>query len=393
MQAVLLAAGRGTRMRPLTDGTPKPLLPVADRPLAAHGADAAVEAGVDELVVVVGYEGDAVREAFGETYRGVPVTYAVQNEQRGTADAVRAAREYLDGEFVVLNGDNLYDPDDVAALFDAGPAVGAFHAAEPSNYGVLSTDGERVTGIVEKPADPPSNLANAGAYAFPAAALDWLDVPESERGEHELTDVLARTVEHTHVRPVTFDRWLDVGRPWELLEANEWKLAELSSRVDGDVSEDATLSGRVVVEEGATVAAGATIEGPVLLCEGASVGSEATVRGASLVGPGCSVGPFAEVVNSVLMADVSVDHPAYVGDSVIGRRVVLGAGTKVHNFNHDGEEVITTVKNRRVSTDRERFGAVIGDGARTGENTTLAPGTTLASGETTDPGETVSEES
>ena len=379
-------------MRPLTDGTPKPLLPVADRPLAAHGADAAVEAGVDELVVVVGYEGDLVRESFGDTYRGVPVTYAVQDEQRGTADAVRAAREYLDGAFVVLNGDNLYDPADVEALFDAGPAVGAFRTPEPSNYGVLSTEGERVTGIVEKPADPPSNLANAGAYAFPAAARDWLDVSESERGERELTDVLARAIEYTSVQPVTFDRWLDVGRPWELLEANEWKLAELSPRVDGDVSEDATLSGRVVVEHGATVEAGATVEGPVLLCEGATVGSEATVRGASLVGPNCTVGPYAEVVNSVLMADVSVDHPAYVGDSVIGRRVVLGAGTKVHNFNHDGEEVTTTVKNRRVSTDRQRFGAVIGDGARTGANTTLAPGTTLASGETTDPGETVSEE-
>lgn len=393
MQAVLLAAGRGTRMRPLTDGTPKPLLPVADRPLAAHGADAAVEAGADELIVVVGYEGALVRESFGDTYRGVPVTYAVQDEQRGTADAVRAAREYLDGEFVVLNGDNLYDTADVQALFDAAPAVGAFHTPEPSNYGVLSTTDDRVTAIVEKPTDPPSNLANAGAYAFPAEARDWLDVPESERGEHELTDVLARTIEHTAVTPVTFDRWLDVGRPWELLEANEWKLAELEPRIDGDVSEDATLSGRVVVEEGASVEGDATVEGPVLLCEGASVGPGATVRGASLVGPNCSVGPHAEVVNSVLMADVTVDHPAYVGDSVIGRRVVLGAGTKVHNFNHDGGEVTTTVKNRRVSTDRERFGAVIGDGARTGANTTLAPGTTLATGETTDPGETVSEES
>ncbi|WP_168216079.1 sugar phosphate nucleotidyltransferase, partial [Halorussus marinus] len=217
-----LAAGEGTRIRPLSASLPKPMLPVADRPLAAHAAAAAVRAGADQLVFVVGYEADAVRTYFGDDYEGVPVSYAVQHEQAGTADAVRAARDHLDGEFVVLNGDNLYDPGAVDALFADGPTIGAVRVDDPSNYGVLSTRDGLVTDVVEKPTDPPTTLANAGAYAFPAEATAWLDVPASERGEHELTDVLARVVDEYEVGYVELDRWLDVGRPWELLAANEW---------------------------------------------------------------------------------------------------------------------------------------------------------------------------
>ena len=128
MQTIVLAAGEGTRMRPLTAHTPKPMLPVADRPLCAHTADAAVAAGTDELIFVVGYEADAVREHFGEEYRGVPVAYATQDEQLGTAHAVRAAREHLDGEFAVLYGDDLYDPASIEALFASRPGIAAYRA-------------------------------------------------------------------------------------------------------------------------------------------------------------------------------------------------------------------------------------------------------------------------
>ncbi|MDQ2052986.1 sugar phosphate nucleotidyltransferase, partial [Natronolimnohabitans sp. A-GB9] len=205
-------------------------------------------------------------------YRGVPISYAVQTEQAGTAHAVNAAREHIDGPFAVLNGDNLYDPDAIARLFEACPGVCAIEVDDPRNYGVLSTDDGAVTGIVEKPDDPPTNLANAGAYAFPERAREWLEVPESERGEHEITDVLDRVIEGFTVTPITLDRWLDVGRPWELLEANEWKLGELEGRVDGDVSDDAHLEGDVVVEDGATVKPGVVIEGPALVRSGATVG-------------------------------------------------------------------------------------------------------------------------
>jgi bifunctional UDP-N-acetylglucosamine pyrophosphorylase/glucosamine-1-phosphate N-acetyltransferase len=276
MQTVVLAAGEGTRMRPLTATRPKPMLPVAGRPLLAHVLDSAVAAGASRLVVVVGYQADAVRDAVGDQHRGVPVEYAVQEAQAGTADAVRAARPHLeDGPFAVLAGDNLYDEPSLSALFETVPAVGAHAVDDPRPYGVFELDGDRVTSVVEKPDDPPSSLVNASAYTFTADALDWLDVETSARGEHELTDVLARQLEAADVRAITLEQWLDVGRPWELLAANEWKLAQLERDLAGEVSDGAEILGDVVVEAGATVRSGAVIEGPALIQPGAEVGPTA----------------------------------------------------------------------------------------------------------------------
>jgi bifunctional UDP-N-acetylglucosamine pyrophosphorylase/glucosamine-1-phosphate N-acetyltransferase len=389
MQAVILAAGQGTRMRPLTEQTPKPMLPVADRPLVAHVADAAVDAGASELIVVVGYEADAVRSYFGDAYRGVEVTFAVQQSQEGTADAVRAAREYIDGPFAVLNGDNLYDTAAVAELFEEGPALSTYEVADPSNYGVVSVTDGVVTGIVEKPADPPTNLANTGAYAFPAAATAWLDVPESERGEYEITDVVARMIEEYEVTPVSVSRWLDVGRPWELLAANEWKVSELDRRIEGDVSADADLRGDVVVEDGATVEPGVVVEGPALIRSGAHLGPNAYVRGATVLGEDTHVGNGVEIKNSVVMGGSAVPHLSYVGDSVLGRDVNFGAGTKVANLRHDGEDVRMTVKGDRVSTGRRKFGVVAGDEVKTAINTSLDAGVVLSGGARTTPGESI----
>ncbi|WP_266081750.1 bifunctional sugar-1-phosphate nucleotidylyltransferase/acetyltransferase [Haladaptatus caseinilyticus] len=389
MQAIVLAAGEGTRMRPLSGSVPKPMLPVANEPLVAHTTRAAIEAGAEEIVLVVGYEADTVREYFGTEYAGVPVKYAVQEEQRGTADAVRAAQHHINGPFAVLNGDNLYDTAAVKRLLSNGPSVGTYRVEDPSNYGVISTDGNYVTDIVEKPDDPPTDLANTGSYVFPERARDWLDVGESERGEFEITDVVERVISEYDVTAVEVERWLDVGRPWELLEANEWKLAELKRDVQGDVSEQAVLEGNVVVEEGATVKAGVVIEGPALIRKGANIGPNAYIRGATLVSEGAKVGHSVEVKNSILSPGATVGHLSYIGDSVLGRDVNFGAGTNVANLRHDDADIKFTVKGDRVSTERRKFGVIAGDNAKTGINTSLTPGLKLSTEAKTLPGEVV----
>ncbi len=391
MQTIILAAGEGTRMRPLTRETPKPLLPVADRPLVAHTADAAITAGASRLVFVIGYQASTVKEYFGSEYRGTPVEYATQDEQDGTAHAVRAATETLDpGAFAVLNGDILLDQPSVSSLFEAGPAVGSIQVETPTSYGVLDCDeGGSVVGVIEKPADPPSNLINTGAYVFPAAARDWMDVTQSDRGEQELTDVLQRSCRETDVSAVPFERWLDVGRPWDLLSANEWTIAEMDRSIDGSVSDRTTLRGAVVVEKGATVREGVTIEGPAILRTGASVGPNAYIRGATLLGPDVHVGHSVEIKNSILREGATVGHLSYVGDSVLGQNVNFGAGTTVANLRHDNAPVETTLKGERVSTGRRKYGVVVGDGVKTGIDTSLNAGVVLAGGVRTAPDETV----
>ncbi len=394
MYGVVLAAGRGTRMRPLTDRRPKPLLPVADRSLLERVFDTAVDV-IDEFVVVTGYRGEAIREAIGESYRDHPVSYVEQAEALGTAHAVAQVEPIVDDDFLVLNGDVVVDASLPRALADTdGTAVAATEVPDPRAYGVLSTaDDGSLAGIVEKPDDPPTNLANVGCYAFEPAVFEYIDrTPESERGEYEITTTIELLLDDGHridVAPYE-GTWLDVGRPWELLEANELALAELEESdeaVAGTVEESVHLHGPVVIERGASVRSGAYVEGPALIREGAEVGPNAYVRGSTVVGPGAHVGHSVEVKNSVLMADASVGHLSYVGDSVLGREVNFGAGTNVANLRHDGANVRLTVKGDRADTGRRKFGAIVGDGAKTGINTSLNAGIKLGAGETTGPGE------
>ena len=260
---------------------------------------------------------------------------------------------------------------------------------------MLSTsDDGSLAGIVEKPDDPPTTLANVGCYAFEPEVFEYIDkTPESERGEYEITTTIELLLDDGHqidVAPYE-GTWLDVGRPWELLEANEMALGELDDGIEnnGTVEEDVHLRGAVVVEDGARVRSGAYVEGPALIREGADVGPNAYVRGPTVVGPDAHVGHSVEVKNSVLMADASVGHLSYIGDSVLSRNVNFGAGTNVANLRHDGANVRLTVKGNRVDTGRRKLGAIVGDGAKTGINTSLNAGVKLGAGETTGLGESV----
>ncbi|MDB2273365.1 sugar phosphate nucleotidyltransferase [Halorubrum ezzemoulense] len=395
MYGVVLAAGRGTRMRPLTDRRPKPLLPVGDRSLLERVFDTARDV-VDEFVVVTGYRGDAIRDAVGESYRGRPVHYVEQAEALGTAHAVAQAEPVVDDDFLVLNGDVVVDASLPDALAEAGaPAIAATEVEDPRAYGVLSVgDDGALAGIVEKPDDPPTTLANVGCYAFEPEVFEYIeDTPESERGEYEITTTIDRLLgDGRRIAVATYDgTWLDVGRPWELLEANELALAALDdgTAIGGTVEDGVELRGPVVVEDGARVRSGAYVEGPALIREGADVGPNAYLRGATVVGPDAHVGHAVEVKNSVLMAGASVGHLSYVGDSVLGRGVNFGAGTNVANLRHDGENVRLTVKGERVDTGRRKLGAIVGGGAKTGINTALNAGVKLGAGETTGPGESL----
>ncbi|MFA1612232.1 bifunctional sugar-1-phosphate nucleotidylyltransferase/acetyltransferase [Halobellus rubicundus] len=380
-------------MRPLTDDRPKPLLPAAGRPLLEHVFDACADV-VEEFVVVVGYRGEDVSDALGAEYRGIPISYVDQENPRGTAHAIAQARSVVDDRFVVLNGDVLVDPGLAEALAAAdGYAIATTAVSDPSSYGVVSVgaDGD-LEAIVEKPSEPPTNLANVGCYAFEPEVFEYIDrTGESERGEYEITETLELLLaDDREISVVEYDgRWLDVGRPWELLRANELLLEDIECEIDGDVAAGATVDGDVVVEEGATVRDGVTIEGPAVVKSGAEVGPNAYVREATVVGPNGKIGHGVEVKNSILMEDAAVPHLSYVGDSVLGRDVNLGAGTKVANLRHDDTSVKMTVKGERVDTGRRKLGVVLGDRAKTGINTSLNAGVKLASGATTTPGEVV----
>ena len=393
MYGVVLAAGQGTRMRPLTDNRPKPLLPAAGRPLLEHVFDACLDV-VEEFVVVIGYRGADVIERLGEEYRGIPISYVEQPDPAGTAHAIEQARAVVDERFIVLNGDVLVDPDLPTALAAAdGHAIATTQVSDPRAYGVVSVDSTgSLSAIMEKPDDPPTNLANVGCYAFEPEVFEYIDrTDRSERGEYEITDTLELLLgDGRDISVVEYDgRWLDVGRPWELLRANELLLDGIDRDIRGSVAASAQLDGDVVVEAGATVRDGVHIEGPVVILSGAEVGPNAYIRGATAVGTDVHVGHGVEVKNSVLMRAAAVPHLSYVGDSVLGRDVNLGAGTNVANLRHDDAPIRMTVKGERIDTGRRKLGVVLGDGVKTGINVSLNAGVKVGSGVGIEPGKTV----
>ena len=229
---IVPTAGRGTRLRPLTEDRPKGMVEVAGAPLLAHVFDTLVESGIEELIVVVGYRKAAIIEHFGDAYEGVPITYVHQREQRGLGDAVLCAAPHVDGPFVVLNGDNVFEGDlswlldrwsDEWADADALLAVESVDRKVAAQTGVVTVDDRgRVTDIVEKLADPPTTLVTTGCYVGTPALFDALELLRpSDRGEYELTDgigVLVRAGRTVGTVPLGGQR-VNVNRPSDIERA------------------------------------------------------------------------------------------------------------------------------------------------------------------------------
>ncbi|HKJ57797.1 MAG TPA: UTP--glucose-1-phosphate uridylyltransferase AglF [Halobacteriales archaeon] len=237
MKAVVLAAGEGTRLRPLTEDKPKAMVEVAGEPLLTHCFDQLLSLGADELIVVVGYLKERIIGHYGDSYEGVPITYTHQREQDGLAHALLTVEEHVDDDFMLILGDNVFranladvvnrqreDRADAAFLVEEVPME------EASRYGVCATNkyGEIVE-VVEKPDDPPSNLVMTGFYTFTPAIFHACHlVQPSNRGEYELSDAVDLLIQSGRtIDAIRMDGWrIDVGYPEDRDEAEERLLAE-----------------------------------------------------------------------------------------------------------------------------------------------------------------------
>ena len=224
MKAVVPAAGEGTRLRPLTEDKPKGLVEVGDRPILTHCFDRLREVGVEELVVVVGYQSQQILDHYGDEYEGVPITYTHQSEPKGLAHAVLAAEDHVDGEFLLLLGDNVFEANlgDVVNRLrerrtDAAFLVEEVSPEEAGRYGVCDTNeyGE-IEAVIEKPDDPPTDLVMTGFYAFTPAIFHACHlVQPSDRGEYELSDAIDLLIRSGRtIDAIPLDGWrVDVGYP------------------------------------------------------------------------------------------------------------------------------------------------------------------------------------
>ncbi len=377
MKAVILAAGEGHRMRPLTSHRPKVMLPIANKPIMEHLLIEAKAGGIGEFVFVVGYCDEQVREYFGNGEKwGVSIAYSEQRKQLGTADAIRNVEGAVDGNFLVINGDVIIGRDDIKRLKTRKHStMSVIEVKDPRGLGMVELSGGKVIRIYEKTAAPPTLMANTGLYLFTPQIFEAIAKTEkSPRGEYEITDsleILMTTDKGLHYQEIT--SWLDLSYPWDLLRANESMLAGLESQNLGIVEENVVLKGAVAVGNGTVIKSGAYIEGPVIIGEKCAIGPNCYIRGATAVADGCHIGAAVEVKNSIIMKGSKIPHLNYVGDSVIGEKCNLGAGTKIANLRLDKNDIRIS----GIDTHRRKLGAIIGDNVETGINASINVGSVI----------------
>lgn len=400
MKAVVLAAGLGIRMRPLTFTKPKFLLPVAGRPALDHTFMLLKNAGINEVAVVVGYGKEQITDRYGNGSRlGLKLEYLHQKELLGTANAVSVAEDFVGGDhFLVMNGDTLVDQESLNALLkrhkefgskkNFGGIMATIEVDEPEQFGIVFLKGEKVSEVVEKPKRVKSRLANAGVYIFDPAIFDAIKRTKlSKRGEYELTasiQILINENKAVYTSPLKL--WADIGRPWDLLVANEYFLRGQRGEIHGKVEVGASVGDNVYVGEGSQIRSGSYILGPTYIGKDCDIGPNCFIRPCTSIGDDVRIGNAVEVKNSIVMDHTNIGHLSYAGDSVIGSHCNLGAGTTIANLRLDEKPVKMEVGGKVVSSGRRKLGTIIADNVKTGINCTINVGVKIGPDSAIGPG-------
>jgi len=325
VKAVFLCAGKGTRMRPISFSVPKHLIPIANKELLRYNVEKIIDAGITEIGLVVSPEmASLYKETLGSSKWGASIDYIPQEDPKGLAHAVACAEKYVDGEdFFVYLGDNLLESDLKSMIENfqrTNVAASILLAAvdDPERFGVVELDGQHIARLVEKPDNPPTNLAIVGAYAFTSEIFSAIEkIDPSDRGELEITDAIQTLIDLDN--PVTYSQisgwWLDVGRPSDAITANRILLDELSEEIAGKLHQVELTTKKKIQIEQTVEATDSKIIGPVSIADGVHIQN-------STIGPYVSVGEGSEIKQShlkesIIMSEVNLEK-VNLTQSIVG---------------------------------------------------------------------------
>jgi NDP-sugar pyrophosphorylase family protein len=345
MKAVILAGGEGRRVRPLTGSRPKALIPVADRPIISYPIEALEKNGIRDIIVVVGYRKEQVIRYLNSL--DIQPDVIVQEKQLGTADALRCAAPLIDGDFLVLPGDNFIDAYSIGKIRGVRNAMLVQEHPNPSNFGVVVVQEGQVKQIVEKPARAPSFTVSTGIFSLTDA---FFDLPP----ENDITDMIASMLNRgIGIRAIEADDWQDAVYPWDLLSMNARLIGHLSPSRAGSISRNSVIDGPVRIGEGTMVGPGSVITGPAIIGPDSQIGPHTVIGPGTSIGARAEVAPFTLIENSILMDDVRIGSHSRIRDTIIGTGSTLG--------NHAVVQTISRVIDRDGELIRAEFGAIIGD--------------------------------
>lgn len=402
MKAILPVAGSGTRMYPLGITTPKCLIKILNKPVLEWSLEALEGTQIDEVIIVVsaGTFGQTIREYVEEKIiaphkYSFTIKLGIQEQQLGTAHVVQMAKDFFEpGEqFLFMYGDDLYGPETInQTLSTSELAVVGMKVTDPEKWGIFQADeNNNLMNVIEKPDTFVGDLANIGCMKLNTRVFELFDqLSVSVRGEYELTDSLQLLAQETTVKVLpTLDYWIPIGYPWHILDATEYFLPLLESKIEGRVEDNVIIKGNLVLPESSRILEGSIIEGNILVGNNVIIGPNAHIRGNTTIGNDSFIGFGVELKNSVVGERCRLPHLSYIGDSVIGDDVNIAGGCMIANFRHDGATVQTPIKGKMVDTQRRKLGCILGDGVKLGVNTSVYPGRKIWPHLTTRPGQIV----
>jgi UDP-N-acetylglucosamine diphosphorylase/glucosamine-1-phosphate N-acetyltransferase len=345
MQAVILAAGEGKRIRPLTRSRPKALLPVANRPIIGYVIEALLKNGIRDIIVVVGYRKEQVIRFLNEL--DVPITVVVQNKQLGTAHALNCAKSHITGDFLLLPGDNYIDPYSIGRIKELKNAMLVKEHPNPSNFGVVMLKDGLVSGIMEKPEHSPSFMVSTGIFSLTKNFFSFTT-------GNDITDAVSSMLATGEpLQAVVADDWQDAIYPWDLLKMNMRLLKDLPEAREGSVSRQTIIQGPVRIGKGTTIGPNTVISGPVVIGDDCEIGPNCCIMPDTSLGSRVKVEPFTLLANSLIMDDTSIGSHSRIIETVTGQGCRLADHTSV--------SLSASLMNIEGTVIKPEFGAVFGD--------------------------------
>jgi UDP-N-acetylglucosamine diphosphorylase/glucosamine-1-phosphate N-acetyltransferase len=363
-QAVILAAGEGQRLRPFTVTRPKTMISISGKPILHYVIEALSRNGIREIIIVVGYRKEQVFDYIGNGEKfGVGIEYITQEKQLGTADALLKARGAVDGEFLVLYGDNLIEAGTIAGFVNISPnAVLVKKVENTARYGVVDIGNNTVRGIVEKPQEAASGIVNTGIYAFTREIFDFIDT------EPGIPDVINNMIDGgCSLRAEETDgTWLDVVYPWDILSLNDAVLPQMPVNLGGTIEAGASVIGLVSIGKDTLIRSNSYIVGPAVIGANCDIGPNVYISPATSIGDNVVISPFSEVNNSVIGSDVHIGSGSIIQDSVIDDGCVIEG----HFTACSGDAEVKINAGYHLV----RVGAMIGIGCKLGSGVVASPG-------------------
>ena len=351
MKGIILHGGHGTRLRPLTHTGPKQLLPIANKPMSQYCIESLKDAGIKDIAIIIGGPGSSkVQEYYGtgENF-GVKFTYINQDYPHGIAHAISLCQQFVDDEkFIVFLGDNILERSileykEKFEKSDIDASILLCEVDNPSRFGIADVKDEMIIKIMEKPKDPPTNLAVTGIYFLTPIIFDIISrLKPSWRNELEITDALQMLLEEGN--KITYytvtDYWKDTGTSDDIIHANKFILDNSKSYFYGKKEDNVTLNGNVMVGENSFIKNGAKIIGPVI------IGKNCIIHSDTKIGPNASIGDDSiiskcDIEDSIIMSGCNIDGDFKIRDSIIAfnciltsmkneyQSFLLGEGTKI----------------------------------------------------------------